>query len=444
MKKRNPVDDLFRQGLSGFKVTPSKEHRNSVIRDALKGSGESSSKRWWFVGVGSGLMILAGIGLFILEEKPVSENNALPIGVRDDSPGAKEGNDIKAIQLVQPLQNDPNSKGIKKIQKVNEKPLITNEALTNPNAKFQSQGNKELAASQASVSSDNKGSVELKLESVDQPKPPVSTQKEAEIKTDKIKDDNNQKVNPEIMQDEKRSDIKKKHSLPRNWNLSAGVSYNPEWMFNTLNGDKFVNNMAVEGTFHFGPYSVRTGLGLSITTGSNELQVKTNPYLGTYNKLDSVGFSWDEKHYFLIPTLYTSKTNVYDTALHYSYSNIQKRYTYLQVPVILGYDFWQNNWLSLGIRAGAIMSILLKAENLTATYDPGKDRIISINDISPDRINLNWQAVGGLNIGFKLSRSLNMELEPEMRYYFNSVYESSEINKKPWSVGLRTAFFVTF
>ena len=202
--------------------------------------------------------------------------------------------------------------------------------------------------------------------------------------------------------------------------------------------------MGIEGTFHFGRYSVRTGVGLSITTGSNEILVQTNPYLGSYNVLDSIGFRWNDKHTSLIPTLYTSSANAYDTTLRYNYSYMKKRYTYLQVPLLLGYDFWQNNWLSLGMRAGAVMSVLLKTENMSATYDPGKDRIISINNISPDRIQLNWQAVGGINAAFRLSRRYSIELEPDVKYYFNSVYESSTLTKKPWSVGVRAAFLITF
>jgi len=38
----------------------------------------------------------------------------------------------------------------------------------------------------------------------------------------------------------------------------------------------------------------------------------------------------------------------------------------------------------------------------------------------------------------------SIEAEPDLRYYFNSVYESSELTKKPWSVGFRAAFLVTF
>jgi len=234
------------------------------------------------------------------------------------------------------------------------------------------------------------------------------------------------------------------NGMPRKWNISAGLYYTPEWMFNTLNGDKFVNNMGLEGTFRMGRYSVRTGVGLSITTGSNELRVESNPYLGSYKALDSIIFIWDEKRYNLIPIYYTTGKEVFDTALHYNYTYNKKRYTYLQVPLILGYDFWQNSWLSLGVRGGAVMSILMKTENLTSEYDAGKDKIIMINNVSPDRVALNWQAVAGFNAAFRLSRRFSIEVEPNIRYYFNSVYESSEITTKPWSVGLRAAFVITW
>jgi hypothetical protein len=172
--------------------------------------------------------------------------------------------------------------------------------------------------------------------------------------------------------------------------------------------------------------------------------VQTNPYLGSYKALDSIAFNWDLKHYNLVPTYYTSGKDVYDTVVNYNYSYYKKRYTYLQVPLVLGYDFLQKNWFTLGARAGAVMSLLLKTETLSASYDPGKDRIITINNVTPDRIQLNWQALVGINASFRLSRLFSIEAEPDLRYYFNSVYESSELTKKPWSVGFRAAFLVTF
>ncbi len=214
-------------------------------------------------------------------------------------------------------------------------------------------------------------------------------------------------------------------------------------MFNTLNGDKFANNMGLEGTFHVGRYSVRTGVGLSFTTGWNEMLVESNPYLGAYKALDSITFAWGD-NYNLVPTYFTKTEAVFDTTLQYTYTDIKKRYTYLQVPLVLGYDFWENSWLSLGVRAGAVMSVLLNTKTSSMTFDPGKDRIVQINNITPDRIELNWQAMGGINAAFRLSQRFSIELEPEIRYYFNSVYESSVLTKKPWSVGVRAAVVVTF
>ena len=92
-----------------------------------------------------------------------------------------------------------------------------------------------------------------------------------------------------------------------------GAHYSPEWMFNTLEGDKYVNNFGFEGTFRFGRYSVRTGVGLSITKGTNELAIGYNDFLGTYQDLDSIKFAWDDRHYYLLPTYYTSDQDVWDS-----------------------------------------------------------------------------------------------------------------------------------
>ena len=91
------------------------------------------------------------------------------------------------------------------------------------------------------------------------------------------------------------ADVKKenKQRLNKDWFFSTAIQYTPEWMFNTIEEGKFVNNFGVEGIFTIGKYSIRTGLGLSITKGTNELAVEYNDFLGSYNKLDSMSFYWD-------------------------------------------------------------------------------------------------------------------------------------------------------
>jgi hypothetical protein len=121
---------------------------------------------------------------------------------------------------------------------------------------------------------------------------------------------------------------------------------------------------------------------------------------------------------------------------------MEREYTYLQIPLILGYDFYDKNWFSLGMRFGPVLSLLIKTRELTSAYDAGKDLILTVNNITPDRIHLNWQAMAGINASFHLSRRFIFELEPNLRYYFDSVYEKSGTSDKPWSIGIRASIMV--
>jgi len=424
----------------------------------------------------AGLLITAGVTLLVLNEKPVEKHGNVHPELHDVNVTGNI-NTGKVNGNINTGKTDKNIAVVKNLNEVNEAPAGVKENIRKPDTK--TQGNGDLTAFQSAHPRDRQGQVTAQVNPSGQSReviikpdaqqqvpakvepsalpqvaatvPPVSGEQAAKTKIEEKSVptiapsiNQEQKAKTEPRKEEKTTKSREQSNRPGNWNISTGVYCTPEWMFNTLNGDKFANNMGVEGTFHFGPYSVRTGVGLSITTGSNEMLVQTSSYLGSYASLDSVVFRWNDNHTSLVPTLFTSGTNVYDTALRYNYSYIKKRYTYLQVPLVLGYDFWRNRWLSLGARAGAVMSVLLKSENMTESFDPGKDKIISINNISPDRIQLNWQAVGGINAAFRLSRRFSIELEPNVRYYFNSVYESSELVKKPWSVGVRTAFLITF
>lgn len=239
-------------------------------------------------------------------------------------------------------------------------------------------------------------------------------------------------------------DKSKKKNRYSDWQFATSVYYAPEWMFNTLEGDKFVSNLGLEESFVFGRYVLRTGLGLSIAKGTNELMVEYNDYLGSYYHLDSISFAWDEKHYHLLPTYYLSDKDVWDSLLRLDYPKVIKRYTYLQIPLILGYNVLQKNRVSLGFRAGPILSVLLQSKQLSEEYDPGKNRVVQINQVTPDRIATNWQLMGGINVSWHISKQFGLELEPNVKYYFNSVYEKSDATKKPWSVGFRASFSIRY
>lgn len=450
MEKRHPIDDLFRHGLADYEVSPSDERRTAFIREAME-QGRRPSSSWKWILSAALILLVTGITIMMIpgtgkqESEKLKSNAGNPVRstVQPQSSLADHGRTI--------VQSQSNvSDRWETSKQLNDKSgaIITGEAM--PIKAVTAVMKKDEAVVKEDVAEVKMEVAAVAMnEAVIQEDVAVVKENEVagEMDMAAVQEDTVTVVKRDTVavEDEKREPASgENRTRNAKWHLSAGIYYGPEWMFNTLNGDKFVNNTGFEGTFHFGPYSVRTGLGISITTGSNEIMVQTNPYEGNYNALDSISFQWDEQRLSLLPTYHTTGTQVFDTARLSNEAYVKKRYTYLQVPLVLGYDFWRNDWISLGFRAGAVMSLLLKSETLSGTYDPGMDRIISINMISPDRIQLNWQAIGGVNAAFRLSQRFGLEVEPNIRYYFNSVYESSELTKKPWSLGVRAAFIIHF
>jgi hypothetical protein len=226
--------------------------------------------------------------------------------------------------------------------------------------------------------------------------------------------------------------------------FTAGVYYLPEWMFNTIENNKFVSNFGFDATFYRGPISIRTGAGISVSKGITKNSVEYNDYLGTYNKLDSITFVFNEAEHDFMPNLFMSSQKVWDSIQKYDSADVIKRYTYLQVPLVLGFDFWQRGSFTAGVRIGTIMSVLLNSKQLSGEYDPGEDQVLGINRISPEQVSINWQALGGFNASVKLTEDFYIEIEPQVKYYYQSIYEKSDMTEKPWSVGVRTTVVYKF
>jgi len=202
---------------------------------------------------------------------------------------------------------------------------------------------------------------------------------------------------------------------PLPWRVAISAYYNPELMFNTLEGNKPVNNFGIEAIFSLGLVSLRTGVGLSISKGITENAVNYNDYLGAYNKLDSMAFTFNEELNNFEPEFYMSSEKVWDSVPQSDSTEIIKRYTYLQVPLVLGFDFWQKGMISIGVRVGTIMSVLLKSHQLTGAYDPGESLVIGVSQLTPSRVSTNWQAVGGFDVSAALTRRIGLEIEPQAR-----------------------------
>jgi hypothetical protein len=462
MKKHNhPIDDLFREALEDHQMAPSEEAKKAFLRDVIQVPQSAKKGRTGLI-ILSLLLALAGTGIAIwaitsdkfssntkLESTPSVPHAAISLPESgsamnhksNDNPPKSTGIQTSSAARIQQPVAQLLEQTIKQ-QATFEQPHIM-QAPAKPQtlaAMSQPLLPPVPADPPAAVPAPEVPGISADIQDEagtihSTPLKPI--RKEAVSKPPEVKPDSillpGRKSNwtpPESF---------KKHS---NWIPTLGIYYTPEWMFNTLEGSKFISNFGIEGTFHFDRFSVRTGAGLSIGKGTNELIVEYNDFLGAYNKLDSMQFTWDDPAQQFFPKYYMSKQEVYDSLMKLDYNKVIKRYTYLQIPLIMGYDFRQTDRISIGMRFGPVMSVLIASKQLSAEYDPGNKRIVSINDISPGQVSLNWQVMAGINTSIRLTKGLLLEVEPSVRYYFNSVYEKPDNSTRPWSFGVRAAFVI--
>ncbi len=451
--KYKPIDEHFREVLSHHSVTPTEEARKAFLKEcATMAPSRSKYRRWlWWMSL---ILIPAGASMLTWMVLPsVDEAEFAVPSSHVTTPSAENASHHKSTgQTTDPSSEKKHTilarvaqeeiqklSDLKKPASMTAEPLVIDHQTVEPQVlPVESTLTAESVPEFISVQSGP--DITPSVQSFDTARSNPIIEIPADIPVI-----NNAASDTSVIKREKNPPVTRtesSRSAKLALQLGAGISWSPEWMFNTLEGTKNIHTFALEGIFSIGPYSIRTGAGLHIGKGTNEVLIDYHDYLGAYNKLDSMDFNYNTSLQKYVPVYYLSRREVWDSLMKTDQARIVKRYTYLQIPMILGYDFLRNERFSLGLRMGPQLSVLLSTKQLSAPYDPGKNMVVRVNDISPGQIELNWQLLAGLNVSVSLSEQLRLEVEPFAKYYFNSVYEKPANQQKPWSAGIRTALVI--
>ncbi len=356
-KHPNPFDDFVREAMKGHGLTPSGKARKAFLDEAPAALPPGKSwKKWYIIPV---ILIFLGglVAVFVLtnENSPEEKANLQQPTANIQVPSADIQQPTADIQ--EPITNSQQPTANSQ-----EPSAISNEptaAIQKTTATIQ----QPTATIQAPSANSQEPPATIQQPTANIQEPPASSQQP----TADIQEPTAISNEPEASNDQ-----------PVPWRVAASVYYNPELMFNTLEGNKPVNNFGMEAIFYHGLVSIRTGVGLSVSKGITENSVNYNDYLGAYNKLDSMAFTFNEELNNFEPEFYMSNEKVWDSVPQSDSTEIIKRYTYLQVPLVLGFDFWQKGKISVGVRVGTIMSVLLKSQQLTGEYDPGETITVNL------------------------------------------------------------------
>jgi len=227
--------------------------------------------------------------------------------------------------------------------------------------------------------------------------------------------------------------------------FKLGAFINPEVVFypsdSVDNSRNF--NFGLSLSYHKNDFFIRSGLGISIARDEGKYQVeyKRLEYLGSYEEVYHVSFDSTESG--IVPIFYTKTVNVYDSVEHVAISKTKNTYTYLQIPLLIGYQF-EKKHLTWSFMAGPSVSFLI-SKNIPDPEIPNNVGIIGIDRNIAQRIETNWQMVAGIGLNYRLNHRLEFAVEPTIRYYLNSSYNREIITTKhPVAFGLRAGLLFKF
>jgi len=218
--------------------------------------------------------------------------------------------------------------------------------------------------------------------------------------------------------------------------FSAGAGITPEFAFYSLPESYSKVNCWLNGniSWHFSRFSISSGLGLGYVFDEGKYAVE-------YKSYDSVGFFNQVVSYTIggnNEIIYDTRvTPVYDSLLHSDDPRTNDRYTYLQVPLLIGFRLVEAGRFSLTFRAGPSVSLMIGSRKSDPVIEYPGARIVRVDDDTPARVKTTWQLLADLYLEMRLNRNISLYADPGFRYYLNPVTEQENMTfKAPWAIGL--------
>ena len=237
------------------------------------------------------------------------------------------------------------------------------------------------------------------------------------------------------------NDGERQYNRRATWQL--GMYFTPEVSFYTDDSIPNQRSYTFDATVKWmkNEFFVESGLGLSFSSDDGNYAVNYEKFLGSYDDVYNVTYD-TLGNGAIVPIYHTSVVDVYDSISSYKIENTKNRYTYLQIPVYIGFHK-EINRFGWFVKGGPIFSILIN-ENIPQPIS-GNDRIIGLDQRMASRVNTNWQFAFSAGMTYQLSNKVSIAIEPTFRYYLNSQYERKYISTRhPYSFGLRTGLLFNF
>jgi|GEM_PF-1808487 len=261
----------------------------------------------------------------------------------------------------------------------------------------------------------------------------------------------NSKFDNQISQSESQSiddrtqiEIEEYIAKKRKFHMYTGASLSAGIMYYTDTPDKFTWSSDLVFGYTIKDFYIESGIGYQQVKqhGDYRIEYESNDSVGYYNQVLSFEINPTSPDEILYNT--KSKT-VFDSVQHYLHQSPLYGYSYINIPIIIGYKFYKQDNFMLSCETGLVYSFLNKTDEPIVSFNQPETQLIDIINFTPVRRKDNFKVHIALRASYTIHRSISISLQPEFSSYLNSVYSnSSGKNLKPYTVGIRAGVLFNF
>ena len=449
MNNMNKIDDLFREAMTGYKMTPApglwlRIERHFFPPSKYRPSGLITSVL---------LLSIAGLMPWIL----------IPANDQDEKkPVLPEGNFKRGylIETITPVEIKPDGNGDYRIsaRSFTVRPTVYEEKEAIP----------EADASEQFIASINDPADDPAIRPIlianrqhiadlAEPAIPVAAVKEGLLKDASIAFLESHPVGlmqySRYIEEMKISAELRKTSLTpyheksyvRKGEFSAGLNFNPSIVFYDPNPYNKMLGGDATISYKMFSFSIMTGIGYSRMEDVSTYKVDymTNDSVGYFIRV--IGFIPDPRNPGEI-TYITRQEAIYDSVPHYTIEDKTNYYSYIDIPFSVGYTLLQTHRISLTIDAGIKFSLLVDRDEPDIDFRISDAELINVERQVPARLNTNWRFTAGVDFGYILSDRFSLHLEPVFEQYISPVYakQPGYLPRKPYVTGVKAGIRYNF
>ncbi|MCF8332216.1 MAG: PorT family protein [Bacteroidales bacterium] len=235
---------------------------------------------------------------------------------------------------------------------------------------------------------------------------------------------------------------------------SLGIYFNTDYIYNTvdaLDGFSEAYGFGLAGRYHLseqcffesglGFYQSKDGWDYIIDYRSKELK-------GYYQNVDSISYQIVQNSSgqdSVVVQYHTHQEAVYDSVDKTMHDITTRHYTYLSIPLLIGY---KNNLkrFQYSLSTGLAFSLEMHEKIEKNELEEPNITVVNTQYNYQNRLNTNWHYILNLGIGYQFDHRWLMIIEPGLRVYLKQIYGSSDVIKrpKPYAIRLRAGVFYRF